>query len=524
MTSVLIADELSPRAREVFEERGIDVQVETGLSEDGLVGRVGAFEGLAVRSATRVTEAVLAAAGRLRVVGRAGIGVDNIDVAAATARGVVVMNTPFGNSITTAEHAVALMMSLARNIPAASASTHAGSWEKSRFGGVELYRKTLGLVGCGNIGAIVAERALGLGMRVIVCDPYLSEERKAELGVETVSYGDLLARADFVSFHVPLTDATRNMLDAEALARTRPGVRVINCARGGLVDEKALREAVDSGHVAGAAFDVFTEEPATENPLFGSDRIVVTPHLGASTREAQENVAVQVASQMSDYLLSGAVANAVNIPSVSAEEAKRLEPYMRLADQLGRLAGQVVETGIQEVHLEFGGHASGLNVKALTSVALAGLLAPSLEGVNMVNAPGIAAGRGIAVTSATRESPGDYATDIRLAVTTERRTREVVGTLLGREPRIVGIMGIGIEAQLGPHMLFITNADRPGFIGALGSALGEAGVNIATFHLGRTAPGKDALALVETDGAISPELADALARLPHVKSVRVLRF
>lgn len=524
MTAVLIADDLSPRAKEVFEERGIEARVETGLPEEELARRIGAFEGLAVRSATRVGAAVLDAAERLRVVGRAGIGVDNIDVAAATARGVVVMNTPFGNSITTAEHTVALMMSLARNIPAASASTHAGGWEKSRFGGVELYRKTLGLVGCGNIGAIVAERARGLGMRVVVCDPYLSEERKAELGVETVSYGDLLARADFVSLHVPLTDATRNMLDAEALKRARPGVRIINCARGGLVDERALRAAVDSGHVAGAAFDVFSEEPATENPLFGSERIVVTPHLGASTREAQENVAVQVASQMSDYLLDGAVANAVNIPSIPAEEAKRLGPYMRLADQLGRLAGQVAETGIQGVHLEFGGHAAGLNVKALTAVALAGLLAPRLEGVNMVNAPGIAAGRGIAVTSAVREAPGDYATEIRLAVATARRTREVAGTLLGREPRIVGIMGIGIEAQLGPHMLFITNADRPGFIGALGSALGAAGINIATFHLGRAAAGEEALALVETDGPIPPETARSLAGLPHVKSVKVLRF
>ncbi len=524
MTSVLIADALSPKAKETFAARSIETTVKTGLSEEELLKRIGDFDGLAVRSATKVTEAVLNAGQRLRVVGRAGIGVDNIDVAAATERGVVVMNTPLGNSVTTAEHALAMMMSLARNIPAANASTHAGNWEKSRFGGVELYRKTLGLVGCGNIGAIVAERALGLGMRVIVSDPFLSEERKTKLGVETVSYEELLTRADFISFHVPLTASTRNMLDTEALSRTRAGVRIINCARGGIINEHDLREAVDSGHVAGAAFDVFTEEPATDNPLFGSDRIVVTPHLGASTREAQENVAVQVASQMSDYLLDDAVSNAVNIPSISAEEAKRLGPYMRLVDQLGRFAGQVMESSAKRMHVEFVGHASGLNVKALTSVAIAGLLSPRLDAVNMVNAPVIASMRGIEVTSAVRESPGDFATEIRLTVASERREREVVGTLLGQQPRIVGIMGIGIEAHLGPNMLFVTNADRPGFIGAFGTALGKSGVNIAAFHLGRPAPGEDALALVKVDGEVSPELVEELSRLPHVRSVRVLHF
>ena len=521
---VLIADRLSPRAAEVFAAHGLEAVTETGLDEAGLIRRIPGFAGLAVRSSTRVTEAVLAAAPELRVIGRAGIGVDNIDVAAATRRGVVVMNTPFGNSITTAEHTIALMLSLARNIPAASASTHAGRWEKSRFSGVELYRKTLGLVGCGNIGAIVANRAIGLGMRVIVADPFLAEERATELGVEVVQYDDLLAQADVISFHVPLTDATRNMMDAAALARCRPGVRIINCARGGLVDEAALRAAITDGQVAGAAVDVFRDEPARENPLFGLEQVVATPHLGASTEEAQENVSVQVAEQMSDYLRTGAVANALNIPSVTAEEAKKLAPYMRLADQLGRLAGQVAATGFRSVHIEFRGQASTLNVRALTSVALAGLLSPQLDSVNMINAPVLADSRNIRVTTATRESPGDYATEIRLTVQTQRQRREVAGTLLGREPRIIGIMGIDIEAQLGPNMLFITNADQPGLIGALGTTLGDNGVNIATFHLGRSAPGEDALALVEVDQPVSPELTDELARLPHVRSVRVLRF
>ncbi len=521
---VLIADRLSPRAAEVFRARGIDAEVATGLDEAELVGRISEFSGLAVRSATQVTEAVLEAATSLRVIGRAGIGVDNIDLSGATRRGVVVMNTPFGNSITTAEHTIAMMLSLARNIPAASASTHAGQWEKSRFGGVELYRKTLGLVGCGNIGAIVANRAIGLGMRVIVADPFLAEERATELEVEVVEFQELLRQADFISFHVPLTDATRNMLNAQSLQDCRKGVRIINCARGGLVNEQDLRAAIETGQVAGAAVDVFTEEPARDNVLFGLEQVVATPHLGASTAEAQENVSVQIAEQMSDYLLNGSVANALNIPSVTAEEARKLGPYMRLADQLGRLAGQVAATGFRRVHIEFGGQASTLNVRALTSVALAGLLSPQLDSVNMVNAPVIAESRNIRVTTATSDSPGDYATQIRLTVETQRQTREVIGTLLGREPRIVGIMGIAIEAQLGPNMLFITNADQPGFIGALGTALGDNGVNIATFHLGRSEPGADALALVEVDQPVSRELTDELASLPHVKSVRVLRF
>ena len=326
----------------------------------------------------RSTAELLAAADALKVVGRAGIGVDNIDVPAATERGIVVMNTPYGNAITAAEHTIAMMFALARQIPAADRSTQAGKWEKSRFMGVELSGKTLGIIGCGNIGAIVADRAQGLKMRVVAYDPFLSPERAVELGVERVSLDELLGRADFITLHTPLTDATRNIIDAAAIAKMKRGVRIINCARGGLVVEEDLAAALDSGQVAGAAVDVFVEEPARQNPLFGRDNFVATPHLGAATTEAQENVALQIAEQMADFLLTGAVSNAVNMPSLTAEEAARLKPYMVLAEQLGSFAGQLTETGIRAVEIEYEGAVADLNVKPLTATALTGLLAPQL--------------------------------------------------------------------------------------------------------------------------------------------------
>ncbi|MGE0604446.1 MAG: phosphoglycerate dehydrogenase, partial [Xanthobacteraceae bacterium] len=376
---VLIADKLSPTAVQIFKDRGVETDVKTGLERDELIKIIGDYDGIAIRSATKVTAKVLEAAKKLKVVGRAGIGVDNVEIPAATGKGVIVMNTPFGNSITTAEHAIALMFAVARQIPAADSSTQAGKWEKNRFNGVEITNKTLGIIGCGNIGSIVADRAIGLRMKVIAFDPFLSPERAIDLGVEKVEYEDLLARADFITFHTPLTDKTRNILDAAALAKTKKGVRIINCARGGLVDEKALAAALDSGHVAGAGFDVFTVEPATENPLFGHPNVVCTPHLGASTSEAQENVALQVAEQMSDYLIRGAISNAVNFPSISAEEAPKLRPYIELADKLGSFAGQLTETGIKKVQITYAGAVSGMKIKAMTSAAIAGLLRPNLQ-------------------------------------------------------------------------------------------------------------------------------------------------
>lgn len=525
MPKVLISDKLSPRAVEIFKDRGIEVDVKTGLSPAELRDIIGAYDGLAVRSATKVTREVLEATDRLKVVGRAGIGVDNIDIAAATARGTVVMNTPFGNSITTAEHALALMFALARDIPAANASTHAGKWEKSRFMGVELTGKVLGIIGAGNIGTIVADRAQGLKMRVIAYDPFLSQERAADIGVEKVELDDLFRRADFITLHTPLTDSTRGIIDAKAIAKMKKGVRIINCARGGLVVEEDLKAALESGHVAGAALDVFAHEPAKENDLFGMENVVCTPHLGASTTEAQENVAIQVAEQISDFLLTGAVTNALNMPSVTAEEAPKLKPYMKLAEQLGSFAGQLTERALQKVEIFYEGDVAELNTKPLTQVILSGLLKPLMESVNMVNAPVIARERDIHVTETKNVESSDYHTLIRLRVTTERRARCAAGTLFGgNRPRIVEINEIPIEAELGPHMLYVNNQDKPGFIGALGMALGEAGLNIATFHLGRATPNGDAVALVQVDQPISEEVIEKVRGLPHVMQAKGLSF
>jgi D-3-phosphoglycerate dehydrogenase / 2-oxoglutarate reductase len=525
MPKVLISDSLSPRAVEIFKERGVEVDVKVGLKPEELKDIIGAYDGLAIRSATKVTKDILAAATNLKVVGRAGIGVDNVDVPAATARGVVVMNTPFGNSITTAEHAIAMMFALAREIPAANASTHAGKWEKNRFMGVELYGKTLGVIGCGNIGGIVADRAVGLKMKVIAFDPFLSEERATELGAEKVELDDLLRRADFITLHTPLTEATRNLLDAKALAKTKKGVRIINCARGGLIVEEALQAALEAGHVAGAALDVFAEEPAKAHPLFGNEKVICTPHLGASTSEAQENVALQVAEQLSDYLVSGAVVNALNMPSVSAEDAPKLRPYMKLAEQLGGFAGQITESGIKAVTIEYEGQAAELNAKPLTAIVLKGLLGPLMESVNMVNAPLIAKERDIKVSETKREVASDYQTLIRVTVTAQGRSRSVAGTLFGGDkPRLVEIEEVPIEAEVTEHMLFVRNEDKPGFIGKLGTALGDAGVNIATFHLGRTAPGANAICLVSVDQAVGEVLLSGIRALPSVVRATALGF
>jgi D-3-phosphoglycerate dehydrogenase / 2-oxoglutarate reductase len=525
MPKVLISDKMSPLAAEIFTSRGVDVDVKPGMSPEELIACIGDYDGLAVRSATKATAEVLAAAENLKVIGRAGIGVDNIDVAAATAAGVCVMNTPFGNSITTAEHAIAMITALSRQIPHANASTHAGKWEKSKFMGVEIMGKILGIIGCGNIGAVVADRAQGLKMRVIAFDPYLSPERAAELGVEKVDLEDLFARADFISLHTPLTDSTRDIINADAIDKMKPGVRIINCARGGLIVEEDLKAGLESGKVAAAGLDVFAEEPARDNPLFGMENVVATPHLGASTTEAQEKVALQVAEQMADYLVSGAVTNALNMPSVTAEEAPRLKPYMQLAEQLGSFAGQVTESGLEGVTLEYEGHVADLNTRPLTAIVLQGLLSPLMESVNMVNAPVIAKERDIDVTEIKHERASAYQTLIKLTVKTENQSRSVAGTLFaGAHPRIVEIKGISMDAELGPNMLFITNKDTPGFIGSLGTTLGDAKINIATFHLGRAEAGGDAIALIEIDGPPAGQVMDNICKLEQVVQVKALNF
>ena len=525
---VLISDKLSPAAIEIFRRRGVEVEFRPGLSPAELRAIIGPFDGLAVRSATKVTRELLEAAPNLKVVGRAGIGVDNVDVTSATARGVVVMNTPFGNAITTAEHAIAMMFALARQIPEASASTKAGRWEKNRFLGVELFGKTLGLIGCGNIGSIVADRAAGLKMKVIAFDPFLSEQRAVELGVEKVELSELLERADFVSLHAPLTEQTRNILNRDRLFGMKKGARLINCARGGLVDEQALYEALKSGHLAGAALDVFETEPATESPLFALEKVVCTPHLGAATAEAQENVALQIADQMADYLLTGAVANAINMPSVTAEEAPRLKPYMELARLLGGMAGQLTaaQDGVlRAIRVEYEGAAAELNHKPLTAAALAGVLAPLMGAVNMVNAPVLARQRGIEVAETVHERHGDYATLLRVTVVSDRYERSVAGTLVGQgKPRLVEIKGIAVEADFAPHMLYVTNQDKPGFIGRFGMVLANAGLNIATLHLGRAEQGGDAICLVALDEPVPDPVLAEVRRLPLVVQATPLRF
>lgn len=525
MPKVLISDKMDPKAAEIFRARGVEVDERPGLSPDELKAIIGDYDGLAIRSATKVTAALLGAAANLKVVGRAGIGVDNVDVPAASAHGVVVMNTPFGNSITTAEHAIAMMFALAREIPAADASTQAGKWEKNRFMGVELAAKTLGLIGCGNIGSIVADRAQGLKMKVIAFDPFLTPERAIDLGVEKVELPDLLARADFITLHTPLTDQTRGILNRDNLAKTKRGVRIVNCARGGLIDEAALKEALESGHVAGAALDVFAEEPAKESTLFGTPGFVATPHLGASTTEAQVNVAIQIAEQMSDYLVAGGVANALNMPALSAEEAPKLRPYMALAERLGSLVGQLEGPNLTAIAIEVEGAAAALNQKPVTGAVLAGLMQVYSTSVNMVNAPVLAKERGLDVREVRHDREGDYHTLVRVTATLPEGQRSVAGTLFGNAaPRLVEMFGIKVEAELEGSMIYIVNDDQPGFIGRLGTTLGQAGVNIGTFHLGRRTAGGEAVALVSIDSPIDDALLKQVEAIPGVRQVKPLRF
>jgi len=524
---VLVSDKLSETAVQIFRDRGIDVTFEPdlGKDKDRLLEVIGQYDGLAIRSNTKVTEKVLAAATNLKVIGRAGIGVDNVDIPAASKRGVIVMNTPFGNSITTAEHAIAMMFAVARQLPEASASTHAGKWEKNRFMGVELFNKTLGVIGAGNIGGIVCDRALGLKMKVVAYDPFLSEERARAIGVTKVDLDELLARADFITLHVPLTDKTRNILSADNIAKTKKGVRIINCARGGLIDEDALAEALKSGHVAGAALDVFAVEPATESPLFNMPNVVCTPHLGASTTEAQENVALQVAEQMSDYLLSGAVQNALNMPSVTAEEAAVMGPWLKLAGHLGAFAGQLTDEPITAINILYDGAVADMNLEALNCGVIAGVMAATNPDVNMVSAPVVARERGIKTSTTRQGKCGAFDAYIKLTVVTPTRERSIAGTVFSDgKPRFIQIKGITIDAEVGAHMLYTTNRDVPGIIGTLGQTLGSNGVNIANFTLGRSAAGADAIAILYLDEQPSAKALDALRDTGLFQQVRPLQF
>ncbi len=522
---VLISDKMDPNAARIFEERGCDVDVITGETPEELIARIGQYDGLAIRSSTKVTKAILDAATNLKVIGRAGIGVDNVDIPEASAKGVVVMNTPFGNSITTAEHAIALMFALARQLPEANAQTQAGLWPKNGFMGVEVTGKTLGLIGAGNIGSIVASRALGLRMKVVAFDPFLTPERAIEMGVEKADLDTLLAKADFITLHTPLTDQTRNILSAENLAKTKKGVRIINCARGGLVDEAALKAGLDSGHIGGAALDVFQTEPAKDSPLFGTPGFICTPHLGASTNEAQVNVALQVAEQMADFLVNGGVTNALNMPSLSAEEAPKLKPYMALAEKLGSLVGQLTRDSVPRISIHTEGSATELNQKPIVAAVLAGFMRVQSDTVNMVNAPFLAKDRGLEVREVKTEREGDYHTLVRVSVKTESGERSVAGTLFNNSvPRLVEMFGIKVEADLNGHMMYIVNEDAPGFIGRIGTLLGENGINIGTFNLGRREAGGEAVLLLSVDSPVSADLVDKAQKLPGVKLVKALSF
>ncbi|BEV01077.1 phosphoglycerate dehydrogenase [Novosphingobium olei] len=522
---VLISDKMDPNAARIFTEMGCDVDVITGETPEQLTARIGEYDGLAIRSSTKVTKEILAAAKNLKVIGRAGIGVDNVDIPAASAQGVVVMNTPFGNSITTAEHAIAMIFALARQIPEANAQTQAGLWPKNGFMGVEVTGKTLGLIGAGNIGSIVATRALGLKMKVVAYDPFLTPERAIEMGVEKADLDTLLAKADFITLHTPLTAETRNILSRENIAKTKKGVRIVNCARGGLIDEAALKDALDSGQVAGAALDVFETEPAKASPLFGTPNFICTPHLGASTTEAQVNVALQVAEQMAEYLTTGGVTNALNMPSLSAEEAPKLKPYMALAEKLGKLVGQLAHDNLTKIAIEVEGAAAQLNQKPITAAVLAGLMSQYSQSVNMVNAPFLAKERGLDVREVRHDREGEYRTLVRVTVGTAAGDRSVAGTLFGNgQPRLVEIFGIGIEADLDGDMLYIVNSDAPGFIGRIGTLLGQAGINIGTFHLGRRNAGGEAVLLLSLDSPVPADVLKQACEIEGVRTVKALKF
>ena len=524
---VLVSDKLSQTAIKIFKEKGIeaDFMPEVGKDKEKLAEIIGDYDGLAIRSATRVTPTLLRNAKKLKVIGRAGIGTDNIDKEEASKKGIIVMNTPFGNMITTAEHAIAMMFAVARQIPEASISTHEGKWEKSRFMGVELTRKTLGVIGAGNIGRIVCERARALQMKVLAYDPFLGEEKADSMGVEKVELNELLQKADFITLHVPYTEATKNILSRENLSKTKKGVRIINCARGGLVDESALADLIRSGHIAGAGFDVFSDEPATDNPLFQIPNVVCTPHLGAATSEAQENVAIQVAEQMANYLNEGAVENALNMPSMTAEEAKIMRPWVNLAGHLGSFIGQMTDEPLEAINILYDGSVSKMNLEALNCSVIAGIMKKVNPDVNMVSAPVIAKERGVQISTTNQDKSGAFDGYIKVTAVTKTKERSIGGTVFSDgKPRFIQIKGINLDAEVGRNMLYTTNEDVPGIIGQLGQILGLNKINIANFTLGRAEIGGEAIALLYLDGPITPDAVKQLKDTGMFKQVKPLAF
>jgi len=523
---VLISDKLSSKGIELFQkEEGIEVDVKVGMSPEELIACIGAYDALVVRSATKLTAKVQAAAKNLKVVGRAGSGVDNIDVAEASRKGIIVMNTPGGNSVTTAEQTISLLLSLVRNIPQATASMKAKKWEKKKFMGTEILNKTIGIIGMGKIGTEVAKRAKGLFMNVIAYDPYISEEAARKLQVKLMDLEDIFKKSDIITLHVPKNKETANIINKETIQKMKDGVRIINCARGGLVDEKALTEALKSGKVAGAAVDVYEQEPTpADNPLLELPNVICTPHLGASTEEAQDNVAIAVAEQIIDFLKNGTIRNALNAPSIPVEVLASIKPYVTLAENMSSLLSQISEGRLQKFTISYHGEVLDYNLTPITVAALMGLLKPILqEEVNYVNAPILAKERQITVEETKETSIGDYTSLIRLTLQTDKGISTVSGTIFGKSnPRIVNINGFEVEVQLTEKMLVFDNIDQPGVIGSIGSLIGQADINISGMQFGREKPGGKAISILNIDNHVDQEMLKKFKKLPNVVSVKLV--
>jgi D-3-phosphoglycerate dehydrogenase len=524
---VLVSDALSNKGLEILAKaENLKIDIKPGLSPEELKKVIPDYDAIIIRSETKLKADIIEAATSLKVIGRAGIGLDNVDLPAATKRGIVVMNTPQENAIAAAEHTLAMIFSISRKIPQATASMKAGKWEKKKFMGVELHNKTLGLIGIGVIGTIVADRGRGLKMKVIGYDPYLSSEVAEKKGVELVSFDELLARSDFISVHTPLTDETRNLIHKDTLMKMKDGVILVNCARGGIINEKDLYDALQAGKVAGAALDVFEKEPATGNPLLELDKVISTPHLGASTGEAQENVAIAIAQQVADYLTLGEARNAVNIPMVSPDILPFLRPYLRLGEKLASFLGQISNYAIEEVIIEYHGELVEYGTKPVTTSILKGLLAPFVgETVNFVNAPIMAKERGISVTESTSATHEDFLNLIAITVRSKMEKNYIAGTLFGRkELRIVRLDDFIIEAIPDGHILLVNNYDRPGVIGNIGAALGSRNINIATMQFGRDQMGGNAISLLHLDAPLPPGILGEILRMPNIISVREIKL
>jgi D-3-phosphoglycerate dehydrogenase len=519
---VLVSDNISPKGVAILKNAGFEVDVKIGMKPEELKACIGEYHGLVIRSATKVTAEIVDAAVNLKVIGRAGSGLDNVDKIAASKKGIVVMNTPGGNTITTAEHSIAMLFSVARLIPQATASMKAGKWEKKKFMGVELFNKTLGILGLGNIGTQVAKRAQGLEMNVIAYDPFLSEDKAGTLGIRKVSLDELFALSDFITIHTPMTPETKGIVNSETITKMKDGVRIINCARGGIVNEQDLYEALKSGKVAGAALDVFEKEPPVDNPLLTLDSVICTPHLGASTEEAQENVALAVAEQIVDYLASGTIRNAVNFPSIPADQVPRLQPYISLAEKLGSFSSQIFEGGVTEITVEYGGDAAEINSAPVTIAAIKGFLSPILlETANFVNAPFIARERGIEVIETKTKDSGDYQSVIGLRIKSKDREIHVAGTLFSKkDARVILIDEFKVEIVPEGDLLLMYNNDKPGVIGNIGSLLGESNINIARMHFGRETAGGKAISVVSIDSTPTPEIMQKIRTMPNILSVR----